>query len=54
MGLFSHPTEFIKQVHKSFVASQGRSDGERKARLPFYLRWAANPVGNDEEVPAEE
>jgi hypothetical protein len=51
---FSHPAEYIKQVHKSFVASQGRSDGERKARLLFYLRWTENPIGKDEEVPAEE
>ena len=51
---FAHPAEFIKQVHKSFVASQGRSDGERKARLLFYLRWTDNPIGKDEEVPIEE
>jgi hypothetical protein len=46
---FAHHELYSKQIHKSFVSSQGRSDGERKARMPFYTRWAENPMTQDDE-----
>jgi hypothetical protein len=46
---FTHHESYSKQIHKSFVSSQGRSDGERKARMSFYTRWAENPMPQNDE-----
>ena len=33
-------------ITKSFLASQGTSATERKARLPFFMRWVPDVVAN--------
>ena len=38
--------DFTTNITKSFLASQGTSAKERKARLPFFLRWVPDMVSN--------
>ena len=37
---------FTTNITKSFLASQGTSATERKARLPFFLRWVTDVVSH--------
>jgi len=38
--------DFTVNITKSFLASQGTSATERKARLPFFMRWVPDVVAN--------
>ncbi len=38
--------DFTVNITKSFLASQGTSAKERRARLPFFLRWVTDVVSN--------
>jgi hypothetical protein len=43
---FACSDDFTVNITKSFLASQGTSAKERKARLPFFLRWVPDVVAN--------
>ena len=43
-AFFTMSQEFSPAIQKSFVASTGMYARDRRQRIPFYLRWAPDPL----------
>lgn len=50
-AFFTQGADFSPAIQKSFVASTGMYARDRRQRIPFYLRWAPDPLRRSATAP---